>query len=181
MNTVQYLFRMFILFLPAGFANMAPVLANKIPYLNKWKTPLDFGHKYKNQRVFGTNKTWRGLITGAIFAGIIALCIQWLFVDRYTSLGSNDWLVFIAGAWLGTGALVGDAVESFFKRQKGVPSGSSWFPFDQTDYIIGGMLFISPFIQLRLIEYATIFVMYFSLHLIVSYIGFLLGLKDKPI
>jgi hypothetical protein len=33
-------------FLPAGVANAAPVFANKIPVLNRWKTPMDFGKSY---------------------------------------------------------------------------------------------------------------------------------------
>lgn len=181
MNIFHYIVWVFVLFLPAGVANMAPVLANKIPVLNQWKTPLDFGKKYQGKRIFGDNKTWRGLITGVVFAGLVALLIQWLFVDRYDVLIHMHWLSFLIGAWMGAGALLGDAVESFFKRQHNVSSGESWFPFDQTDYIIGGLLFVLPFLRLRPIDYVAIFVMYFGLHLIVSYIGYLLHLKDKPI
>ena len=185
MNAVHYAVWIFLIFLPAGIANMTPVIANKIPLLNQWKTPLDFGKSYKGKRVFGTNKTWRGLVTGAVIAGLTAVFIQWLFIDRFAIANSLStgfsWQSFAFGAWIGTGALIGDAVESFFKRQKGVPSGESWFPFDQTDYIIGGLLFGLPFLQLNLLDYVAIFVMYFGLHLFVSYIGYLLNFKDKPI
>jgi len=40
------------------------------------------------------------------------------------------------------GALLGDIVESFFKRRKGIERGKDWIPFDQLDFIIG-VLFLS--------------------------------------
>ena len=181
MNILHYLLWVFLLFLPAGIANMTPVLANKVPILKKWNTPLDFGKQYRGKRVFGTNKTWRGLATGMVMAGVVALLTQWFFVNRYESIFTVNWESFLFGAWVGAGALLGDAVESFFKRQHGVASGNSWFPFDQTDYIIGGVLFMLPFLRVRAIDYIAIFVMYFGLHLTVSYVGYILHFKDKPI
>ncbi len=173
----------FVLFLPAGVANMTPVLANKIPVLNKWTTPLDFGKTYKGKRIFGANKTWRGILTGSFMGGFSILLINWLFIGRYAGLGLADvdarWFLF--GMWIGFGALLGDAIESFFKRQKEVPSGHSWFPWDQLDYVLGAILFSLVFVRESIAIYAITLCVYFVLHLIVSYIGYLLGLKDKPI
>ena len=166
-----------LIFLPAGIANMTPVLSNMVPVLRNWNTPLDFGKHYRGKRIFGANKTWRGLVTGTLIASVAAVKLNLVFG---LGLGSTIQTI-LAGATLGFGALVGDAVESFFKRQKGVPSGERWFPFDQTDYIIGGLLFGMPFMHLRPLDYIVIFIIYFALHLLVSYMGFLLGLKDKPI
>ncbi len=165
-----------LFFLPAGISNMSPVLANKVPYLNKWMTPLDFGKTYKGQRIFGANKSWRGLITGTIMGGITAVIVSKLNANTVITVAP-----FWAGCLLGFGALAGDAVESFFKRQSGVKPGDSWFPFDQTDYIIGGLLAILPFQPLPYWIVVTVFIAYFGLHLTVAYIGYKLGLKDKPI
>jgi CDP-2,3-bis-(O-geranylgeranyl)-sn-glycerol synthase len=82
---------------------------------------------------------------------------------------------------MGFGALLGDAIESFFKRQARVKPGNTWFPFDQIDYIIGGLLFSLPVITLGVKYYFLILVVWLLLHLISSYIGYLLGLKTKPI
>ena len=46
---------------------------------------------------------------------------------------------------------------------------------------MGALLFSVPFIRLAGIDYVLIILTYFVLHFIVSYIGYLLGLKDKPI
>lgn len=164
------------LFLPAGLANMAPVIGNKIPVWNRWQTALDFGRSYKGQRIFGANKTWRGVVFATLIAGLAGL-LQAQFANHpFEGISA-----FLVAALLGFGAIYGDAVESFFKRQYGVPSGQSWFPFDQTDYIIGGLLAVAPLAVFAWSEMALIGVMYFGLHLVVAYIGYLLKLKDRPI
>ena len=85
------------------------------------------------------------------------------------------------GPLFGLGALLGDAIESFFKRQREVPSGESWFPFDQFDYIIGGLLASSLVVQLTLQQYVAIAVVWFCLHILSVYIGFLIGMRDSKI
>jgi CDP-2,3-bis-(O-geranylgeranyl)-sn-glycerol synthase len=163
----------FWIFLPAGAANMSPVLANRIPGLRRWDTPI-------NKRLLGSNKRWRGLVVGTLVGSLVAVAEFALF-SRFIFSAQTALVVAAGGALMGFGALVGDAVESFFKRRVGVKPGHSWFPFDQIDYIIGGLLFSYPLIRWPLDLALTIFVLYFGLHLAVSYLGYLLGLKDKPI
>lgn len=163
-----------LFFLPAGISNMIPVLASRLPLLRNWNTPLDGGRSFRGKRIFGKNKTWRGLVSGTIAGTLVAMLVYGAFTNLHGEL-------VLIGACMSAGALVGDAVESFFKRQRGIQSGKAWFPFDQTDYIIGGLLFTLPFGILPLWLIIWVFVMYFGLHLVSSYIGYLLGLKDEPI
>jgi len=165
-----------VVFLPAGLANAAPVIANKIPVLNRWNTPIDFGKTYRGIRLTGDNKRWRGVVFGSLVAGLAGLLTYGL-ADRQEPLA----IWFVMNALVGFGVLYGDAVESFFKRQKGIPSGNSWFPFDQIDYIIGGLLAAAPFGLFSWPQMGVIVITYFGLHLIVSYFSYRLGLKDKPI
>lgn len=175
----------FLFFLPAGIANMSPVFAKHIPPLNKWDTPLDFGKQYHSKRIFGNNKTWRGLLFGAIAGGFSSWIIYSAAPDLPANLSFNfvpsGASAFALGALLGFGALAGDAIESFFKRRRNIMSGNSWFPFDQIDYIIGGLIATLPFIGLNMEIAFRILLIYFFLHLVISYIGYLLGLKNKPI
>lgn len=173
-------------FLPAGLANASPVIANRIPVVNQLTTPLDFGKSYRGKRLFGKNKTWRGLLAGIVIATLTVMLQKWLYIN-------NDWLQSTItmvdyrtvslwlGPLLGAGALLGDAIESFVKRQLDVASGDPWFPFDQIDYIIGGILLSSPIVMLPGYINVTILLVWFGMHLSWSYVGFLLGLKDKPI
>jgi CDP-2,3-bis-(O-geranylgeranyl)-sn-glycerol synthase len=165
-----------LFFLPAGVANATPVFANRIPVVNRWKTPVDFGLSWRGRRLLGSNKTWRGIFTGTLLAGLTGLLLFPL-----TNSGESRLEIFGISLLMGFGALLGDAIESFLKRQRGVPAGHSWFPFDQIDYIIGGLLIISPFAEFSFGMLGLIFITYFGLHLLVAYCAFLVGLKDRPI
>lgn len=172
----HYLFAL-LFFLPAGVANSVPPLANKIPGLRNWKTPIDGGCKFRGKRLFGQNKTWRGIITGTALAGVTAVFL-------YPALGGDanrSLEFFIMGAAIGFGALLGDAVESFFKRQLNIASGNSLLIFDQIDYVIGAMLFSLPFGRFALEDYLAVIIVYITGHFIISYLSFKAGIKEKPV
>ncbi|GAC1390512.1 MAG: CDP-2,3-bis-(O-geranylgeranyl)-sn-glycerol synthase [Candidatus Saccharimonadales bacterium] len=174
-NLIYYSFWFFA---PAGVANMAPVLANKIPILNRWKTPVDFGLSFHNRRLLGDNKTWRGVVFGTVLAGLTGTIIYLLFYNfQQTSLLS----ACVIGFSLGFGALIGDCVESIAKRLRGIEPGQRWFPFDQTDYIIGGLIAVSFLVHLELKMLLTVFILFFVLHIFVAFIGYKLGLKSQAL
>lgn len=174
-------------FLPAGMANMMPIPIAAIPKVKELNAPLDFGRRFRGKRVFGSHKTWRGLVTGIVF-GTLTLWLQQLAVTH------SGWLqvwtsqvdyarptTLLLGPLFALGALGGDAVESFFKRQVGVPPGHGWFPFDQTDYIVGAAIISAPFVALSLVQYVALIVIWFAISAAASAIGFALGLKERPI
>jgi CDP-2,3-bis-(O-geranylgeranyl)-sn-glycerol synthase len=174
-------------FAPAGFANAMPVFSARMPWIKQLNAPMDFGYSFRGQRIFGSHKTWRGFISGVIMATLV-LGLQQLLVAHYSwtqSLTSQvDYAslpTLVLGPLFGIGALGGDAIESFFKRQRHVPPGHGWFPFDQTDYIIGGALVTAPFVRLSLREYIMLILFWLAAHIIASYVGYLIGLKESPI
>lgn len=182
---MKSLFEAFLFFLPAGLANMAPVFANKIPILNRWKTPLDFSKKFHGKRILGNNKTWRGLVCGTLIGSLAGVIINLAYPDLITRVATVSFTpglaMLIGGAAMGAGALLGDAIESFFKRRTGVGPGDTWFPFDQIDYIAGGLLFSYPIFHPTQVVILNTFMLYFGLHIVFSYVGYLIGLKNKPI
>jgi CDP-2,3-bis-(O-geranylgeranyl)-sn-glycerol synthase len=174
-------------FLPAGLANASPIYARRIPGLKRLGYPLDFNKKFQGKLVFGKNKTWRGLIL-ATAIGIIIVSIQH-FIFMHSSwirtisnpIDYQTINFILLGTLLGAGAILGDAIESFAKRRLDIKPGFSWFPYDQIDYIIGGC-FLSLFIvRLSIQEYLLILGVWFLIHLVSSYIGYLTGMKDRPI
>lgn len=173
--------------LPAALANAAPVFSAKFPLLNKLDAPIDGGKSWRGHRLLGPHKTWRGLISGIVVATLVLWLQQVLYVQtdwaKWIAAGVDYTVlpVLLLGPAFAIGALGGDAIESFFKRARGVKSGKAWFPFDQLDYIIGSVLISLFFVILTPAQYVWIFVVYFVLHLLVSYIGFKVGLKDEPI
>lgn len=173
-------------FLPAGLANATPVFAKRVSFLKKLDYPIDFYKTYKGIRIFGDHKTMRGLITGIIVA-ILTAGIQMAIYNNSPELRNalgfdfSSINFFVYGFLAGFGALIGDAIKSFFKRRVNIKPGATWFPFDQIDYIIGGIVFLIPLIRLSFLDYLATFIVWFAMHLISTYIGFLLKLKDKPI
>lgn len=174
-------------FAPAAVANMVPILAAAIPQLRRFDAPMDFGKTFRGRRIFGSHKTWRGLIAGVVMATLTLWLQQFLvehvqWVQQLTSQVSYAQLpTFILGPLFALGALGGDALESFFKRQRNVAPGRGWFPFDQIDYIVGGAIATLPFVSLTLAQYAWLIVLWLLIHLVASYVGWLLGLKERPI
>jgi CDP-2,3-bis-(O-geranylgeranyl)-sn-glycerol synthase len=174
-------------FLPAGLANASPVLANRINFLNILYKPLDLGLKIRGRRVFGDNKTWLGLIF-AVLVGFIVISLQRCGYNHFEwirnisgTINYNSLKVLWLGPLLGFGALAGDAIESFFKRQIGIKPGHTWFPFDQVDYILGALIFSLVIVTLSGFDYVLIIIIWVLIHLLSSYIGFLIGWKSKPI
>ena len=168
----------FLFFLPAGLANSAPVLATKIPYVKNWNTPLDLGATVHGERIFGDNKTWRGLLAGIFVGMLVAWAEALLSFDRATD--HTLWFVLVGGL-MGFGALAGDAVKSYFKRRAHIAPGQSWFPLDQIDYILGGLLAITPFVQWYPGLIVRVIVIYFGLHMAVNYFAYLVGINKRPI
>lgn len=173
-------------FAPAGFANLAAFSSGKIRFLKKYNFPVDCYVKLRGKRLLGGHKTVRGFIA-AILAGIISCIVEIWFYQNFffiRELIPIDYYTInpvILGALLGFGALFGDSVKSFFKRQKGVVPGRSWFPFDQTDYIIGGVIFSLFYIRLTVLMYILLFIVWFLIHPLTTFIGYLFKLRGKPI
>lgn len=170
---------------------MTPIISSKVPGLKNWETPVDLGKSIGGIRILGDHKTVRGFVTG-IIAGLLMIFLQDLIVGNSSDavhefFVKNLWLdyskinIWMLGFLLGFGALAGDAIKSFFKRRIGVQSGKSWIPFDQLDYIVGGILASLLYVQLPIVVYVWIFVIWGLLHPISTVIGFLLGLKRDPI
>ena len=173
-------------FLPAGIANATPVFAKRIAFLDKLNYPIDFNKSWNGIRIFGDHKTFRGLITGIIMA-IFTAGLQKIIFDNSPELravlgfdfSSINFILY--GFLAGFGALMGDAVKSFFKRRISIKPGSTWFPFDQIDYIVGGIVFLIPLIKLNITMYVITFFVWFGMHLLSTYIGYLIKLRDHPI
>lgn len=167
--------------LPIFLANMAPVLIKKLPVFN---IPLDGGAMYKGKRVFGKNKTWRGVVFAVIFALITIFIQRLLYVnfDSFKAISLYDYSqsIFTLGVLLGLGAIIGDAIKSFFKRQLGRKPGTQWPFYDQIDFILGAFLFSGWFYWPGFSVFVALLIFTPALHKLVNVIGFKLGLKEVP-
>lgn len=173
-------------FAPAGLANLAAFLAGKIKVLKRFNYPVDCYKKFRGRRILGSHKTFRGFIAATIVGIVFCLMEVWSyihlpFIRQLVSLDYSSINPFVLGALLGFGALFGDTVKSFFKRYINIKPGESWFPFDQIDYILGGITFSLFYIHLPLGEYIILFIVWFLIHPLTTFIGYLFKLRRQPL
>ncbi|MBU0472178.1 MAG: CDP-archaeol synthase [Nanoarchaeota archaeon] len=170
----------FYYFLPAYISNASPPLFQWVPFLDK---PVDFGRKIRGKRILGDNKTFRGFLVG-IFLGTLFFYFQKLLYNNpfFQNISIIDYSSssILLGFLLSFGVLFADSVESFFKRRRGIPSGKSWFPFDQLDYVFGALIFSFPIFIPELNTILALIVLGPILQLSFHYAGYLLRInKDK--
>ena len=156
------------LFLPAGIANAAPPV---LTWLLGEGRAIDHGVSWRGKPLLGSHKSWRGLV-GGTNAGAMTAVIQRKLDHRA--------LPFTFGVAISAGALSGDLVKSFAKRRLAVAPGRSWFPFDQLDYMAGAVVLGARFVRPRPPILAATVGVYFGLHVVVSAIGYAMGIKSAP-
>jgi len=155
----------------AGVLNMVWCSSQLAPRLNR---PLDNGAVlWDGRRVFGDNKTWRGLL-GMLALGVIAF-VPWSLLVQATSLDQWDLfhqshaatLVYDAcvGALLGAAYALFELPNSFLKRRLDIAPGKEstgprkWLfvVLDQIDSVVGCAVVVAilatvtPFFVLSLI------------------------------
>lgn len=169
-------------FLPGYVANMCPVVFGNVPGLKFLKKPVDGGKKFGSGRLFGEHKTYLGFVTGvtgALMTGLFQYLVyvnapqaRWIFLFEYSFFPS----VFLAFL-LGFGALTGDLVKSFVKRRFGIREGSSFFPFDQLDFVAGGFIAGAWIYLPSWWHILAVVLLTPLLHLLSNIAGYKLGLK----
>ena len=161
--------------LPAYVANLVPPLLRKVSLLDY---PLELGFHFRKKPLLGSHKTWRGLVFGTA-AGTVTFMLQQHFNSPGFPFVLFDYAT--ASLWIGfllsLGALLGDAVKSFVKRQLGIAPGKPWFVFDQIDYVAGALILVSPYVVLSLFEILLIFAWSLLLTVAVKHIGYYVGVN----
>ena len=158
-------------FLPAYGANMAPTLFKWIP----------LGNKPIYEQKLGSHKTWRGLIVGTLVGGFIFSLQKYFYSLGYlNTISLLDYKGFsiLLGFLMGFGALFGDVIKSYYKRRVHIKPGDSWMPWDQLDFVFGGLV-VSFLMYVPPIEVILILVIVSPLlHIIVNNIGYLLKIRE---
>ncbi len=146
MHFIIYVIFLAYFFLPTFFANGAPVVAKNIFFLKDWKTPLC-------EKCLWKNKTYRGLIIW-ILTAIAMSTLQYFFthflffkgiVFPYYAIVSSFSFAIIIGFLQWFWALLWDIIKSFIKRRVGIKPWEAWPVIDGIDYVIGSLIFLSPF------------------------------------
>lgn len=164
---------------------MVPPLVARIKFLDFLGKPVDFDRKFMGKPLFGDHKTWRGVVCG-ILLGILVVWIQvWLY--RFPDMQEISTIIrydrpdiWMFSFLISAGAVFGDLLFAFIKRRSNIAPGGMFMPFDQTNYVIGAAIFLTPFMGFNIMVWTTLFIATFLLHVVFNRIGYLLGLhKNK--
>jgi len=172
---MQYILSCLYFFLPAYFTNMTPPLIRKARIFTFLDKPIDFNKKFLGQPIFGKNKSWRGLIFGITVGILVALIQRSLYqfptVKKISFLDYFEINILAFGFLISAGAVFGDLLFAFIKRRLKMEPGTKFIPWDQTNYVIGAGLFLTPFFKIDILIWITIFILTFLLHIIVNRLG----------
>lgn len=148
---------------PAYCANGAPVLGGG-------GKPIDFGKNFiDGKRIFGTNKTFRGLFFGlGIGVGVgVVECL----------LFSYPWLFAVLTP---LGALLGDLTGAFLKRRLSIAPGGLLPVVDQIDFVVGAIVFALPLAMLSWETAVVVLLITPPIHLFTNFLAYKLKLKKNP-
>jgi len=188
---IKFIFSCLWYLLPAALANHVASCGNRLwlpgilkSGLAKLAFPVDLGATWRGREIFGKNKTWRGLLVGAI-TGVLAAGLQAFlylntgFFKRNTLVDYGEVNFILMGFCMGAGALAGDLVKSFIKRRLDKPSGKPWFPWDQLDWIAGAIV-LSSIVYVPPAGVAIVTaVLYVGVHLCSDRIVCRMGIKKR--
>jgi hypothetical protein len=170
-----------------GAAHIVVIKLNLLPALAR--VPLDLGLQFRSRRIFGANKTLRGLFvmpaTTVLFSVIQATLQRW--TPSLSPPGFERVDPILWGLALGVGYILGELPNSFVKRQLDIAPGDAargslgrlFWVIDQLDALAGAL----PLMCLLWVPPATAIVYLVALtlmiHPLMAGLMVLLGLKRR--
>jgi len=184
MNFATIILSSFYFFIPAYLTNMTPPLAKKVRAFDFLDKEVDFGKKFMGEPILGNHKTWRGVFLGIILgmmaAGIQAWLYQFPVIREISLIQYREINILAFGFLMSSGAIFGDLFFAFIKRRLKLKPGAKFLPFDQTNYVIGAALFLTPLFKINILVWATLFILTFFLHMAANRLAYWLGLQENP-
>ncbi len=145
-------------------ANAMPILLRQVMG-RRGDWPLDFGIRLRGRQLFGTSKTWRGVLAAVLGAGLLALLLG---------------LQFFSGLLAGGLAMLGDLLASFCKRRLGLAPSSRALLLDQVPESLLPALYFLQQGYLDAWGVVAVVVVFTSLELLVSPLLFWLHIRKRP-
>ncbi|MCB1914273.1 MAG: CDP-archaeol synthase [Rhodocyclaceae bacterium] len=156
--------------------------------------PIDRGARVGGHRIFGDNKTWRGLMAMPL-ATALAFALAALVRDATPAwLASGLWplppaQMATVGAVAGLAFMLAELPNSFLKRRLGIAPGATaggrrlrWacFALDRLDSTIGALLAIDWMLPLAVMTWVWALSLGTLFHLLFSFWLYRLRLKMRP-
>jgi hypothetical protein len=159
-----------------------------------WKRlamPIDRGHTFRGRRVFGPNKTYRGIV--AVGAGTaIGFALRPFLASASAFPLEVEWLnrpgiaSIVFGFCIGAAAMIAELPNSFIKRQLSIGPGQAgrgllgvvFYFVDQVDMLLGVWLVVSLAMAIEPGPVAWSVVVLFVAHQVFTMAGYGLGMRS---
>jgi CDP-archaeol synthase len=152
--------------------------------------PIDRGRKFCGKRIFGDNKTYRGVVVVSL-GTVIGFGLQSVFLHRIASVRSVelfDYAFFKSvalGGAVGVAAMLSELPNSFIKRRFEIAPGRAakgwkgvvFYVYDQIDFLLGSWLVLAivvPVTAWRVLFSAGLLLV---AHQLMSSVGHALGMR----
>lgn len=146
-------------------ANGVPVLAWRL-LGSRYATRIDFDKRFVDGKpLFGTSKTWRGVILSILITCLIAILLGF------------DWQF---GAGFAAAAMAGDLLSSFIKRRLDLESSSMALGIDQIPESLFPLLLAFVTLRLDFWEVALLVLLFFVSELLLSRVLYRLKIRKEP-
>lgn len=187
---------MYITLIPPIIAGILTMIWCKLSILKKIQIPIDFGKNFVDKkRIFGNNKTWKGLL-GYIIFNIASTIIWGLLCDLFNINKLNFFYInyqntlslnILIGFLLGLSYALFELPNSFLKRRLNISPGKNpeglkkvlFIFLDQADSVFGCCLIVCLFYNLGIKLYIIyVFIGAFT-HIILNMILYFLRLRKN--
>ncbi len=161
----------------------------KFNWLTFLARPIDGGRTFRGRRLFGSNKTYRGVIAVGLGAaagfGIQTILHQTTSVRSLALIDYYRLNWFFLGFAVGAAAMLSELPNSFIKRQLGIAPGTAgkgvagvlFYLLDQVDLLLGMWLVLALVVEVTLLRVLWSIVFLFFAHQVITIVGYALGMR----
>jgi hypothetical protein len=152
--------------------------------------PIDRGRSFHGRRIFGDNKTWRGVVVvslgTAIGFGLLSLFPHRIASIRGIELFDYAFFKSVAlGLAVGVAAMLSELPNSFIKRRFEIAPGSAargwkgviFYVYDQIDFLLGAWLVLAIVVPVTVERALLSTVLLLVAHQLMSSAGHALGMR----
>lgn len=164
-------------------------LAIKFGWFKRLARPLDRGATFRGKRLFGDNKTYRGIVAVALGTAVgfgIQTILHRSAGPRHIEMMDYRFpAALLLGLAVGATAMLSELPNSFIKRQLNVAPGSAaaglagglFYFLDQVDMLAGVWLVLCFVVRASLGRILWSILFLFVVHQIITLIGYGLGMR----
>jgi CDP-archaeol synthase len=152
--------------------------------------PIDRGRKFRGKRIFGDNKTYRGVVVVGL-GTMIGFGLQSLLLHRIASIRGIelfDYALFKSlaiGLAVGVAAMLSELPNSFIKRRFEIAPGTAakgwkrliFYVYDQIDFLLGAWLVLAVVVPVTVERVLFSAGLLLVAHQLMSSAGYALGMR----